>query len=292
MKKFEVENHVPSLLPDGKNWELVWADEFDGKTLDRTKWVPRLNMMGSRSPHWVEDAYEIDGNSNLVFKLEKRNGVYCTTQLQTGDYFMDGSPEEFDFLSAEDRESGAGNKNYYKWPIGEIKQPKFMHKYGYYECRCKMQQKEGWWSAFWLQSPIIGSTLNAEFSGVEVDIMEQFWRTKYEPHNIITHNNHWDGYGTQHKSTGAFQVPLKETADGFHVFGLEWTSEYYRYYVDGEMTWEVKAPYPVSQTEQFILVSTEAVGYRSSDWTQWEDLENAVGDTFVVDYVRVFDEVK
>ena len=292
MKKFEVENHVPSLLPDGKNWELVWADEFDGKTLDRTKWVPRLNMMGSRSPHWVEDAYEIDGNSNLVFKLEKRNGVYCTTQLQTGYNFMDGSPEEFDFLSAEDRESGAGNKNYYKWPIGEIKQPKFMHKYGYYECRCKMQQKEGWWSAFWLQSPIIGSTLNAEFSGVEVDIMEQFWRTKYEPHNIITHNNHWDGYGTQHKSTGAFQVPLKETADGFHVFGLEWTSEYYRYYVDGEMTWEVKAPYPVSQTEQFILVSTEAVGYRSSDWTQWEDLENAVGDTFVVDYVRVFDEVK
>lgn len=291
MKKFEVKNHVPSLLPDGKNWKLVWADEFDGKTLDSTKWVPRLNMMGSRSPHWVEDAYEIDGNSNLVLKLEKRDGVYCTTQLQTGYNFMDGSPEEFDFLSAENREAGEGNKNYYKWPIGEIKQPKFMHKYGYYECRCKMQQKEGWWSAFWLQSPIIGSTLNAEFSGVEVDIMEQFWRTKYEPHHIITHNNHWDGYGTQHKSTGAFQVPLKETEDGYHVFGLEWTPEYYRYYVDGEMTWEVKAPYPVSQTEQFILVSTEAVGYRSSVWTQWDDLENAVGDTFVVDYVRVFDEV-
>ena len=167
-----------------------------------------------------------------------------------------------------------------------------MHKYGYYECRCKMQQKEGWWSAFWLQSPIIGTTLNPEFSGVEVDIMEQFWRTKYEPHNIITHNNHWNGYGTQHQSTGAFRVPLKETEDGYHIFGLEWTDEYYRYYVDGEMTWEVKAPYPVSQTEQFILISTEAVGYRASGWSQWEDLEKAEGDTFTVDYVRVFDEVK
>ena len=292
MKKFEVENHAPSLLPEGKSWKLVWADEFDGKTLDSTKWVARLNMMGKRSPHWVEDAYEIDGKSNIVFKLEKRNGVYCTTQLQTGYNLMDGESEEYDVSSAENREAEEKNENYYKWPIGEIKQPKFMHKYGYYECRCKMQQKEGWWSAFWLQSPIIGTTLNPEFSGVEVDIMEQFWRTKYEPHNIITHNNHWNGYGTQHQSTGAFQVPLKETEDGYHIFGLEWTDEYYRYYVDGEMTWEVKAPYPVSQTEQFILISTEAIGYRSSSWSQWEDLEKAEGDTFTVDYVRVFDEVK
>ena len=26
--------------------------------------------------------------------------------------------------------------------------PKFMHRYGYYECRCRLQQKAGWWSAF------------------------------------------------------------------------------------------------------------------------------------------------
>ena len=36
MKKFEIDNHEPSFLPDGE-WELAWADEFDGAELDRTK---------------------------------------------------------------------------------------------------------------------------------------------------------------------------------------------------------------------------------------------------------------
>ena len=30
MKRFEVEGHEPSLLPDGFEFELAWADEFDG----------------------------------------------------------------------------------------------------------------------------------------------------------------------------------------------------------------------------------------------------------------------
>ena len=25
-----------------------------------------------------------------------------------------------------------------------------MHRYGYYECRCRLQQMPGWWSAFWM----------------------------------------------------------------------------------------------------------------------------------------------
>lgn len=285
MKKFEVANHVSSLLPDG-DWKLIWNDEFDGTELDTSKWDTRTHMMGRRAKHWVVDAYELDNKGNVIFKLEKRDGIYCTTQLQTGYNRMDAPPEEYDTAAAEGRKEEKKSQNFFEWPTGEIKEPKFMHRYGYYECRCKMPKKDGWWCAFWLQSPIIGSTLNPEVSGVEVDIMEQFWRN-----NIITHNNHWNGYGSQHKKTGQFEVELKETEDGYHTFGLEWTKDYYRYYVDGELTWEVTAPYPISQTEQFVLISTEAVGYRSSEWSQWEDLEKAEGDTWVVDYVRVFDRV-
>lgn len=43
MKKFEIENHAPSFLPEDSQWKLVWADEFDGTELDRTKWGFRLN---------------------------------------------------------------------------------------------------------------------------------------------------------------------------------------------------------------------------------------------------------
>ncbi len=288
MKEYAVKHHAPSLLPEGKNWKLVWADEFDGETLDTDKWDFRESMMGRPCKHWVKDAWELDGKSNIVFKILKRDGIYCTTQLQTGYNFMDAPAEGFGSDSVTGK--NAGNQSWFNWQIGTIKEPKFMHKYGYYECRCKLQKSGGWWSAFWLQSPIQGSTLNPEFSGIEVDIMENFNHTE---ETVIQHNNHWNGCGSQHKSTGSFRVPLQETADGYHVFGLEWTKDYYRYYVDGVMTWEVKAPDPVSQTEEFVYLTTEAVGYRNPNWHRWEALEQAYasGDTFVVDYVRVFDEI-
>ena len=38
MKNFDVSGHRPSLLPEDKEWTLVWSDEFDGNSLDRSKW--------------------------------------------------------------------------------------------------------------------------------------------------------------------------------------------------------------------------------------------------------------
>lgn len=285
MKKFEVANHEPSILPEGE-WELVFSDEFNQHSLDKTKWDFRTSMMGRHCEHWVkEEGIAFDGD-NIIFKLIEKDGVYCTSQIQTGYNFMDGTAQTFNVSSNENKKAQNDAVQYFSWPIGEIKEPKFMHKYGYYECRCKMAEYGGWWSAFWLQSPIIGSTLNPEFSGIEVDIMEN----GFESRDIIQHNNHWNGYGSQLKSIGA-EYALAQTADGYHRFGLEWTPNYYRYYVNGKMTWEVKSPYPISQTEQFVLLSAEAIGYRSSDWNAWDEVKKAAenNDVFVVDYVRVFD---
>lgn len=291
-QKFEVKDHVPSILPEGR-WKMVWHDEFDGTALDRSKWDTRLYMMGRRAEHWVEDAFELDGKSNIIFRIEKRNGIYCSTQLQTGYNFMDLPGVEYDFAANENKKVENEVVNYFQWPIGEIKKPKFMHRYGYYECRCKMQEKEGWWSAFWLQSPVIGATMNPEESGVEVDIMEQFWRTAREPHHIVSSNNHWNGYGAQYETTGEQWASLRETEDGYHTFGLEWTPEAYYYFVDGMLVRTIRAPLPVSQREQFILLTTEVTGYRNSWCRDWSAQEEAVaaGDRWIVDYVRVFDRV-
>lgn len=160
-----------------------------------------------------------------------------------------------------------------------------MHKYGFYEIRCKLPEQPGWWAAFWLQSPCIGSPLNPEESGVEVDIMENFSRD-----GIVSHNNHWNGYGADHKSAGSGERKLKETPDGFHVFGLDWSPDGYTYYIDGEESWHCDGP--VSHREQFILVSTECMGYRDGDEPSLELKEAVLPDYFIVDYVRVFDEVK
>jgi len=50
MQQYSVAQHAPSLLPDGKQWKLAWADEFDGFELDRSKWDFRLHLMHERHP--------------------------------------------------------------------------------------------------------------------------------------------------------------------------------------------------------------------------------------------------
>lgn len=270
MKEFKVDGHVSSYLPDEHEWELVWHDEFDGTELDTTKWDYRMSMMGKRHKAWDDEGVKLDGNSNAVFSIYEKNGEICSSQLQTGYNYMDAVPAE------EDCWNGG-----LVWPIGKFKEHKFLHQYGYYECRCKLQKKRGWWSAFWLQSPIIGCCPDTAVAGVENDIMESF-----EPGKIITHCNHYNGYGDDHKQAETGEG-LDLDVNEYHTFGMLWTKEGYTFYVDGAEDGHVSEP--VSHRPQFILISTEVNGYRLKERTATDEARAAVGDEFIVDYVRVFD---
>lgn len=69
----------------------------------------------------------------------------------------------------------------------------------------------------------------------------------------------------------------------------EFTNVPVMFYFDGHET--ARTDGPVSQVEQFVLLSTGIVGYRQEKKkTTWTDTE--LNDCFICDYVRVFDEVK
>ena len=271
MKKFEVANHAPSLLPDGMEFELVWSDEFDGEVLDTDKWDYRLCMMGKRHPAWTDKAVKLE-NGCAVFSIFEENGEVVSSQLQTGYNFMDEPvlPTKF-------------GKEHLQWPIGKLHKNKFTHRYGYYECRCRLQRNLGWWSAFWIQSPNIGSTLDPKLSGSEVDIMESFYPGEIHRHNVFT-----GGYGQDMQNLHVGGSDGAST-DEFHTFGLLWTEDKYVFYVDGVEDGVITDN--VSAVEQFILISTEPRGYRKEGHRPTPEAYEAArtGDTFEVDYVRVFD---
>lgn len=279
MNEYLVENHEPSILPDG-DFQLCWSDEFDGNELDKSKWEFRLNMMGKRWPSWTdsEKALRLDGKSNAVFTLVEEDGRLCCAQLQTGNNYMDepvGENKSFD-----QGDNVVATKDRLEWPIGKLHAQKHLFKYGYYECRCRLQQKNGWWSAFWMQSPVIGSTLDAETSGSEVDIMESFRPGKIQWHNVFC-----AGYGPDSRRTKVGGVEGLDTSV-FHRFGLLWDETGYTFYIDGVEDGHVDAD--VSQIPEFLLISTEVYGYRKPGHAPIPEAYDAVGDTFVVDYVRVF----
>ena len=275
------------MIPEG-NYELTWADEFDGTELDRSKWEFRLNLIGRRWESWTdsEEALHLDGNSHAVFKIckdEKTGNLVCA-QLQTGANFMDEPWVSNTVFNGKETEL--------HWPIGHLHEQRALFKYGYFECRARLQQKLGWWSAFWMQSPTIGTTLDAALSGAEVDIMECFAPGKVSAHNVFAR-----GYGLDQRRTKVFIPEMRGEFNrkdvdptGWHRFGLLWTPDHYDFYIDGEF--QGSTTNDVSQVPEFLLVSTEVKGYRVEGHKPKEEAYEAweAGDEFLVDYVRVFKE--
>lgn len=284
MERFKVDGHADSFLPEEKRWKLVWSDEFDGDTLDESKWNFRRYFWGKKSPTFTDEGVEVKDGS-LHISLIKKDGNFYSAHLQTGSLTYD-MPKDTDGF----------------WPFGEFQPAKFMHRYGYYEIRCRLPKNPGWHAAFWLQAPGIGSHPDPGQCGVETDIMENYpQHTK----GLLLCGNGYGGYGKNSVWPGHFKFPYKETEDGWHYYGVDWSPEGYIFYADGERIGRQGPPeVPVSHVEQFILVSTECHGYHrcfgencgfegaGDVWagSPVEELKNAVlPDEFTVDHVRVFD---
>ena len=273
-----VAGRAPSFLPKGRKFALAWCDEFDGTALDETKWSYRTNFWG-RPAHWFahpsDRTVEVT-NGTLRLKVAQRpDGQYVSPQLQTGEIVWD-YPDE-------------GNTNRFWW-IGKRQPAKFQHRYGYWECRLKLQKKPGWWSAFWMQSENIGTTLDPTDSGAEIDMMESFQPGVVAPHNVFAR-----GYGpdqTRYQVGGNWNAQLPDW-EGWHVIGVLWNEKGYTFYVDGKEDGVVTDI--VSHRPHFLLLTTECRFYRKNRMTGAADpqLAQAVAakDAFEVDYVRVWDEV-
>jgi beta-glucanase (GH16 family) len=115
------------------NLNLVWADEFNGNTLDASKWKvpPAWNRQGGS--YWSADNYKMTGNGQLRLSVTEKDGkVYCGA-LRTHNLFD--------------------------------------KKYGFFEVRCKVPQMQGGWAAFWMM-PYGNKPGNDGNDGTEIDIFE------------------------------------------------------------------------------------------------------------------------
>ena len=286
-----VPGEAASLLPAGRDFKLVWNDEFNGDKLDESKWSYRTNFWGRRAPWFAapeDNAVEVkDGKIHLKI-IKKPNGQFASPQLQTGELMWD--------IAWDENRTGF-------FPLPKRERPKFVHKYGYYECRFRLQRKKGWWSAFWMQTEQQGCTLDPAISGVEHDIMESF-----SPGTIIAHCFHANGYSHDYigfktprvKSAFDKDAVVKIGTDDFHLIGMLWEADGYTVYIDGKQHGPkvgTGAGETVSHIPEFVLLTTECHPYREKRMTAQpdeklrNDLEAAVaaGDDFVVDFVRVYD---
>ena len=203
------------------NYYLVWSDEFQGSSLDTSKWV-----------YWLYPGTYKDATlSQSAFSESGDHGVITT--------YTSGSTHYTAMLST---------------------QGKFHARYGYFEANIQWADNTGMWSAFWLQSPAMGSYIgDPATGGAEIDTCEHRLQdgSANNINNYVQSNIHWDGYGSSAASVGSgnFTDSTANLGSGFHKYGVLWTSSGYTIYVDdGQQKYTTSSG--LSARTEFMILSS------------------------------------
>jgi len=184
-------------LPVGRTggWTMVFSDEFEGKTLDRSRWADN----SSAEPD--------QGRGNQTNQqLEWNRAANC--QVARGELAMTAKREAFT--------SPSGTK--YGWTSCLITStPSYAFQYGYLEERSILPAARGFWPAFW--------TWQAR--GVEQ-------HTETDVYEFYS-DNHRRLYGTQYSGTqGRCDWPMTfDPTKDWHTYGAAIEPSGTTWYADG-----------------------------------------------------------
>ena len=143
----------------------------------------------------------------------------------------------------------------------------FQQQYGYFEIRADTPEGKGLWPAFWMLAP-------AKWPP-EIDILEQLGNRQGEISQ---------GYYSSSGSNFKYTDPGIDMTKGFHTYGLEWTSQFLTFFIDGKQTLQFNTPSDMNQ-KMYVLLNL-AVG---GDWPGSPDasVDWSKAD-LLVDYVRIY----
>jgi licheninase len=258
---FTVTNAVyKGLLKRPANARMVWHDEFNGTSLDRSKWKydTERNKQG-----WH--------NGELQYYSAGRN-----TRVANGALTIEARHEKLD------------PKRFPDWGGQEYTSARLLSKgrgwtYGFYEIRAKLPCARGTWPAIWM----LPVDMQRWPDDGEIDIMEQVGA---EP-NLIYSSLHTKLYNHTINTQRSAQKLVPTSCTAFHVYQLDWRPDSITIGVDGRGILRVrnnlpggKGAWPFFTPYQMIL--NLAIG---GDWAAAKGIDNdAMPQRMVVDYVRVW----
>jgi beta-glucanase (GH16 family) len=257
-----------SVLPGpGGSWECTFGDEFEGGSLDQTKWIPqRTDTSGFTNG---QTACFIDSPNNISVS----GGSLKLTAREESEQFTCTDPHG-DF------------ETQYTSGMVSTAEGRFGQAFGRFEVRGKVSsaQVKGLHSAFWLW-PVDPTRYGAWPGSGEIDIAELFSQVPDRAIPFI-HYNHLapDPSVTNNHC-------LISNPDEFHTYAVEWTSSSIEIIYDGwTCLFHTLNPAPPLQSPQpfdrpFIVSLTQALGVGTN---AFDPATTPLPATTEVDYVRVW----
>ena len=182
-----------------RNWRLLseYSDEFEGEKVDEVKWYPNNPGWKGRIPTYFHGSNVSLEEGELVIRVNQHGE----------EKIPDGYTHTTGFIKSKHR---------------------FL--YGYFEMEGKLMDAP-WVSGFWMTN--VGKDW-----WTEIDICENAPGLYYNVHDLNSNIHVFrspkdQGDVKEHFSrTKKFYFP-QELQQDYHVWGLEWTPEYIRFYIDG-----------------------------------------------------------
>jgi beta-glucanase (GH16 family) len=254
--------------PVDGDWIQTFDEEFDGPSIDDSKWNIYARNYWDKRTHFSKDNLILkDGKA--IFHYEKKPG------------YQNDDPNDKETVTKTDYACGFLNTY-----------GKFTQRYGYFESRMKLPNAPGLWPAFWLM-PDRGRNSGTHYrvgtgkqpdtdkgvGGMEFDIMEFLSAWGPYRYNIAMI---WDGYGKGMKATGSTHNYVRADKDGYITSGLLWTPGSAIYYCNGReiLRWENPR---VSDLQEYIMYDMVSGG-----WEHAQLDDSKLPDDFYIDYCRVW----
>ncbi len=241
-----------------KEYKLVWSEEFNGPEIDKNTWRHEIGYVRNNELQYYTDAPE---NSFI------EDGCLVIKSIKTDD-------PECPYTSAS---------------LNTRTKKDFL--YGKLEMRAKLPFGAGVWPAFW--------TLGTNISEVdwpecgEIDIMEMVGGEgrdiptcpfgDYVSDSVVQATLHYtnEPKGLQR----AFEFSDRKFCEDFHIFGIEWTEEYIRCYVDNVIynSLDIR-DIPAFHKPHYVLVNT-AIG---GGWAKDPDDTTVFPQKYYIDWIRYY----
>jgi beta-glucanase (GH16 family) len=248
--------HAPAGAP-------AWSDEFDGTTLDTTKWSFDTSRNKQGWFNGEQQYYAADRPANL--------------RVVNGQLIIEARKDPKDIRKYADW----GKQQYSSAKITTAGKASFT--YGFVETRAKLPCARGTWPAIWMLPDYSVQWPN----GGEIDILEQVGSEPNVAHATLHTElfNHTKGTGR-----GA-QTIVPTSCSTFHRYHLSWSPQAITIGVDDHAYMRVKNDQPGGAgawpfNKPFYLILNLAIG---GDWAAAKGIDDAAfPQDLLVDYVRVW----
>lgn len=229
-----------SIAPQG-NWQLVWADEFDGSALDTARWNP------------LEDCWGGGNEERQCYTARPDN-----LTVENGALVITAREEEFTGPAwpASFGPSGTDPSQQATKPFTSAKlttQGLHSWTYGRFEMRARLPQGQGVWPAFWMLPE--GSDYGPWAASGEIDILEavnlgvECDECEAGGENSILGTLHFGGRWPDNDYRSR-EVSMPQVLDDeFHTYGVIWEQGRFTWTFDGE-------PFATAQSSDWFTTAT------------------------------------